>query len=284
MTTNKYLFGDKSTNDIARLIHQGYLLNKLLGLLPPEGEVSPHYQYILDLGTGPGTWCIEMASQFPDREIIGVDINPDMIQYAQTVAQLGKLQNIRFDVVDVTNYPLPFKDNQFGIVSSRYIGSFVERDTWPLLLKECLRILQPGGLLILNEHEIQITNSLTIGEQAPLYGRMLYDFKKSFSLVSFGYGFAFHDLLNEAGFTNIVVKPNLINFSSNQDIHQDFIKDSKMGLYGLKNIMRSRTGHSDEELDILYQKICDDLDSPDFRAVSYGVWGMGHKPTTEKSF
>ncbi len=31
---------------------------------------------ILDVGTGTGIWCIQMAEQYPTAEIIGIDISP----------------------------------------------------------------------------------------------------------------------------------------------------------------------------------------------------------------
>jgi SAM-dependent methyltransferase len=31
---------------------------------------------ILDLGTGTGIWCIDMADKFPDCEVIGTDLSP----------------------------------------------------------------------------------------------------------------------------------------------------------------------------------------------------------------
>jgi methylase of polypeptide subunit release factors len=33
-------------------------------------------QRILDIGTGTGIWALDMADQYPEAEVIGVDLSP----------------------------------------------------------------------------------------------------------------------------------------------------------------------------------------------------------------
>lgn len=47
------------------------ILNGNLHLAPLQ---SP--QRILDLGTGGGNWCVEMAELYPNASIVGTDLSP----------------------------------------------------------------------------------------------------------------------------------------------------------------------------------------------------------------
>lgn len=41
--------------------------------LRPEGVEPPA---ILDIGTGSGSWVLDMAKEFPHAEVVGVDLTP----------------------------------------------------------------------------------------------------------------------------------------------------------------------------------------------------------------
>lgn len=65
---------------------------------------------ILDVGTGPGSWCIEVAEQFPDAHIRGLDLSA--IQPADAP------KNCEFIIADL-NDGLPFPDASMDFVHSR---------------------------------------------------------------------------------------------------------------------------------------------------------------------
>lgn len=47
---------------------------------------------VLDLGTGTGIWCIDMADEYPDCQVLGTDLSPVQPNWAPP--------NCRFEVDD----------------------------------------------------------------------------------------------------------------------------------------------------------------------------------------
>ncbi len=61
-----------------RLEFQHKLLKDVLhgrNYLAPFSKARPPKK-VLDVGTGTGTWAIEMGDEFPSAEIVGVDLSP----------------------------------------------------------------------------------------------------------------------------------------------------------------------------------------------------------------
>ena len=104
---------------------------------------------LLDVGTGFGFFLVEMKKR--GWEAAGVDISQKAMDYAR-------------DVLGLTILPGPlekadFPDNHFHAVTAFYV---VEHLSHPMaFLRECYRILKPGGLLLLRyPHTTPIKNLL----------------------------------------------------------------------------------------------------------------------------
>ncbi|HXO88095.1 MAG TPA: class I SAM-dependent methyltransferase [Candidatus Acidoferrales bacterium] len=97
---------------------------------------------VLDLASGVGDPAIPIAKAIgPTGQVTGTDIGPGMIAFAAELAKARRLRNIEFRVADVE--ALPFPDNSFDVVSSRFgIMFFVDQLK---AFRECLRVLKPGG-------------------------------------------------------------------------------------------------------------------------------------------
>src|SRR5579884_2807647 len=125
----------------ARLIDQEHLLTEALGgLFPIEIDMS-RVATVLNLGCGPGEWDRAVALEYPQMSIVGVDIDPDMITYAKALASVGFLENVTFERMDIKE-PLDFPDASFDLINGRLLFGFMDRETWPVLLAECLRVLR----------------------------------------------------------------------------------------------------------------------------------------------
>ncbi|ESZ98570.1 hypothetical protein SBOR_1020 [Sclerotinia borealis F-4128] len=121
---------------------------------------------ILDLG-GQATcdWAWHCATEYPNCKV-----------YTVTTKALRQLsnsnirgpKNLRQVAIDRL-VKLPWKDNQFDLVSAREIYSILKErgengeDEWEACLKECMRILKPGGYLEFSIMDSDIVNAGPMG-------------------------------------------------------------------------------------------------------------------------
>lgn len=97
---------------------------------------------VLDIGTGTGIWCIDMADEYPDCQVLGVDLSPVQPSWVPP--------NCRFDVDDF-DQEWTFGENRFDMIHGRFlmgsVGSHAE------LYKKVYGALKPGGYFELVELE-----------------------------------------------------------------------------------------------------------------------------------
>ena len=132
-------------------------------------------QNILDVGTGSGAWCVEVARQLPDGNVTGLDLSSIQRQDAPA--------NCHFIVGNLLE-GLKFENDCFDFVHSRYlqllsiaflikrlIRASVPKDQWPVYLKEVYRILKPGtGWIQCGEFEADARcDDGSCPEDAPLF-------------------------------------------------------------------------------------------------------------------
>lgn len=108
---------------------------------------------VLDAGCGPGITSCLIASQYGSK-VIGVDISPVMIDYANRKAEkLDLTGKVRFQIADILD--LPFSEGEFDLVIAESILTPLPGDK-SLALRELVRVLSPGGLLAINESVLDI--------------------------------------------------------------------------------------------------------------------------------
>ncbi|KAK0124109.1 hypothetical protein ONS95_009092 [Cadophora gregata] len=128
----------------------GHLLYIILDKDMPEplfhSPIGDGPQNILDIGTGDGTWAIEVADKYPSATVYGVDLYPPPAVWVPP--------NCVFQVDDVTQEWTWNK--QFDLIHLRLLlGAFTpeERDR---LYKECYDNLAPGGWIEEVELDVRV--------------------------------------------------------------------------------------------------------------------------------
>jgi len=98
---------------------------------------------VLDVACGAGVVVCAFGPVV--KHARGIDLVPAMIERAEALATEKGLTNVSFQVGDVL--PLPFGDNSFSIVTSRYAFHHIKDP--PRVLQEMARVCKQGGRLVL---------------------------------------------------------------------------------------------------------------------------------------
>ncbi|KAJ7430914.1 S-adenosyl-L-methionine-dependent methyltransferase [Mycena latifolia] len=109
--------------------------------LGPIAEERPGK--IIDFGCGSGAWAIQAAVQFPDAEVLAVDISP--------LPDRTLPSNVVFARADVTK-ELNFDPKTFDIVHCCLVVTHIQnaRDA----IERVARLVRPGGLLLLEDMDM----------------------------------------------------------------------------------------------------------------------------------
>ena len=91
----------------------------------------------LDLGTGTGKAARVVARRFPEAEVVGVDLAPEMIREAGRLLPAELRNRVRLEVADGAR--LPFGDGEFDLVVLQNAIPFFD---------ELARVTAPGGKVI----------------------------------------------------------------------------------------------------------------------------------------
>lgn len=102
---------------------------------------------ILDIGTGPGMYAIDIATAAPSCRVVGIDISETFIDIAKESALSAKINNVEFALGNIES--LGFADNHFSKIICAGVISVVHQRKQAI--NELARVLRPGGTLAVRE-------------------------------------------------------------------------------------------------------------------------------------
>lgn len=277
--THGYLLNTEEAAEITRLLEQDKILTQATGhLIPEEIDISSMEQ-VLDIGCGPGGWALDVAFTYPHLQVQGIDINSTMVNFANARARSQYLNNATFLFKDARNQ-FETDDNTIDFVNARTIFVFMDRQSWPSLIAECLRILKPGGILCITEAEVVISNSLAMQQLNRFLSQLLYTQGRTFSADghSFGVAFMLKKLLMNAGFENIRDKAFSLDASYGSYAHYNACKDGELFFQIIKPYLVASGLVEEAEFERLYYEMIIDTLSDDYTCITFGLSAWGQKP------
>lgn len=274
-----YVIDAESGAEMARLINQERLMTRIMGGVFPENLDLSHVSRILDIGCGPGGWVLDVAFEHPQKEVIGIDISQQMIEYARAHAQAQDLNNASFQVMNALE-KLAFPDASFDLVNARFINPFMPKESWPALMKEVLRILRPGGTLLLTDTEWSISNSPAFEKLGEMLTRAAFVSGRSFSPNGRHVGITpmLGRFLRDAGFVDIQKKAHVNEFSVGTEEYGDTYQDLLIAFQLLEPFLVMTKVTTPEDYQALYQQVLAEMMLDTFCALGYSLTVWGKKP------
>ncbi|MDJ0843721.1 methyltransferase domain-containing protein [Crocosphaera sp.] len=154
---------------------------------------------VVEVGSGPGFTTEQLCTLLPNSEITTVELDPFMVQQAQTYLKDKGGDRVNFVQASITETGLP--DNRFDFVFARLIFQHIPEPV--AAATEIRRILKPGGKLVIVD-----TDADLYGLFDPPNGDFAMAIDK-FSQASAALGGNFRigrylwRILQEAGFENL---------------------------------------------------------------------------------
>ena len=164
---------------------------------------------ILDVATGTGDMAILMTRHLADAHVTGIDISKGMLEIGeQKIGRLGLRDRISLQSGD--SEALQFPDGSFDAITVAFgVRNFEHLEKG---LREMLRVLRPGGRLVVLEFSqphtpgVRQVYDLYLRLVAPNIGKMVSSSREAYqylndSVKAFPEGAAFLTILGNCGYT-----------------------------------------------------------------------------------
>jgi ubiquinone/menaquinone biosynthesis C-methylase UbiE len=186
----------RSQAETQRLIMQGALHDLPLRRLFEDAGITTGMR-VLDIGSGAGDVALTAAALVgPNGSVVGVDVNPQILETARRRARKAGLGNVSFVAGDIRQ-DLAL-DGEFDALVGRLV-LFHLADPGAVLGR-LLRHLRPGGVVAFQEPELTRYGMYAV-PQSPLYDRLNGWVRQTFSRagLNLSSGLTLHRAYLEAG-------------------------------------------------------------------------------------
>ena len=134
------------------LLHS-YLMQVQGGRLHPEHIAVNTMESALDLGCGTGEWIFDLARRYPKLRIYGIDSNEKALHQAKVRRNTSSLRQVELRHMDLLQ-ELPIPNASVDFVHMRHFARYIKPQSWPYMIRECVRVLRPQGWLNIVELEL----------------------------------------------------------------------------------------------------------------------------------
>lgn len=147
MSTDEFIWEEqwkRASHQTEKLVSLGAFGEKALNSFGKWINVDD--QLILEAGSGTGRFCLALAEQYPESEVIGLDNSMAAVDIGEKGALQKGIRNASFEEGDI--FDLPFSGNTFDVAFNEgVIEHFLNyRDA----VDEMVRVTKPGGKVIIS--------------------------------------------------------------------------------------------------------------------------------------
>jgi ubiquinone/menaquinone biosynthesis C-methylase UbiE len=269
--------GPTSAAELRRLVLQDAMFTEIFHpLIPPFLETATAPIRILDIACGPGVWATRVAKANPHIDVIAIDNDQSMLDYARLHAKGEGVSNVTFAWADYHHLDQTFSQAQFDFVQARqvlwYLGPKGEK-----LVQQWNTLLKPGGMMRLSDWEASTTNSPSFNLLTEYLMGALNAYGLSDSKYRIGIVYKLVPYLRSAGFSQLGKSAHYVNFSAGTRFHNMYVQDITQGAVTLLPfIVGSGIVTAETYRECMRQSI-QEIDRPDFLGGHFFLSAFGVK-------
>ncbi|HLZ60319.1 MAG TPA: methyltransferase domain-containing protein [Ktedonosporobacter sp.] len=268
-------YSKKTATVATSLRFQHYLFFREIGSLIPETVPLTEIKQVLDVCCGPGAWCIEMASLYPDMQIVGVDIDADLIRIAQQDVVQARESLPIFECCTSLE-KLPYASNRFDFIHLYHSNAGTTPQIRPALLLELWRILRPGGWINLVELEIGPVSSAAADT---LFSHLRQVASNDIGELRLTSAVLYPQLLAQAGYRDIQYSLYPVDLG-NQKGHmgRDYVMSVLANDRQIASFLDRMGVATREEVEVLLRNMIQDAQQIDYFCAGMLISAIGVKP------
>jgi len=279
--SSTYFVQGQQSEEFQRLVDQDRFITASMGGVLAEQTDLSAFRRVLDIASGPGSWAIEAAQTYPEMSLVGIDIDPRVVEFANAQAAAQQVdERVVFQTMDALQ-ALRFPDDSFDLVNMRFGMGFLRTWEWPRVLIELLRVVRPGGI-------VRITDGEVVSESS---SPALLRFFEMFLCALFRSGHFFTQegtgiisylvpMLGQRGYHQVQTRAYILHYHVGTAEGQAYI-ENMLRIFQTFRPFLQKWGCLSKDYDAICQQAIQEMQQPDFFATWHLLTAWGAKPEAE---